>query len=112
MTTIKKEELYGQNNRSVEANQKLHRQATRKALDLPMEDDVNISRTGIGWKELAVIGATILGGAGLWTMNQQPAATPAAQEWQITVTDEEGVEVEPIKPGQFEVAPLGVDGPE
>ena len=56
----------------------LHKKTIHKALDIPMEEDVNVnnSRVGLGWKELAVIAATGLGGT--WMYQQQQQQTPPA----------------------------------
>ena len=59
---------------------KLARRATYKALDIP-EDDVNIAtshKSGMGWKELAVIGATGLGAAGIYGVASKPETNPPA----------------------------------
>lgn len=71
---IDKEKLYGQNNRSWERHQALQEQITRKALDLPEDMNQNI-RTGLGWKELLVIGAMIVGG--VYFATREPAAAPS-----------------------------------
>ena len=50
--------------RNADWRDNLEKRATHKALDIP-EDDVNISvQKGMGWKELAIVGA--LAGAAAW----------------------------------------------
>lgn len=61
---------------------KLHKRLAHKSLDIPLDEDMNVTNTrvGLGWKELAVIAATGLGGFYLWNQTNQPATPtqPAA----------------------------------
>jgi len=65
----------------------LHRQAAHKALDIPEDmavTTVNASRSGIGWRELVAIGATMAGlmglgkGLGFFDQLPPPPQLPAA----------------------------------
>lgn len=72
-----KDYLYGRYQKMEDWKNGLHKKATHKALDIPMEEAVNVdnSRVGLGWKELAVIAATGLGG--LWLYDQRTTEAPA-----------------------------------
>ena len=77
------------------------RRATHKALDVP-DEDVNI-RTGIGWKELAVIAAMVLGAGGVAAYFQQsppvaPVSSPVDSEYEVRFFDADG---KPIKLEQW-----------
>lgn len=65
---IDKEALYPTYNRSVERKQAIHEQAIRKSLDLPADDDVNITTTNNGssplMSSLATVGMLATGGTG------------------------------------------------
>ena len=68
--TLSKRELYGTFMESRERRERLADMATRKALDLPLDDDVNITNTtthnGLPWAQLALlVGGTLAGGTGL-----------------------------------------------
>ncbi len=69
--------------------QDLFRRATHKALDIP-EDDVNINtKSGMGWKELLVIGVILLtgmGGVG-WLLKDKTPAPPANMSVSDTAYD-------------------------
>ncbi len=100
-----KEHLYGEFLNSMRWRQKTARRATNKALDLP-EDDVNTNvsnRTGLDWKGLAILGATVLGAFGLYQFRPQaePQAPPPPlaqqapapvvdEEWELRLFDSEG----------------------
>ena len=60
--------------------QNLERKATHKALGIP-DDDMNIT-TGMGWKELAIVGALIVGGiwGGTKLIEQSPPQMPPVQQ--------------------------------
>jgi len=81
---------------------RLHRRATYKALDMA-DDDENVqitSNRGLTWRELAVIGAMVLGGAALaartWDAPhapQQPtptAAGPVDSDYEVRFYDAAG----------------------
>lgn len=76
---LDKDYLWGNYTKSVERREKLALDATRKALDMGLSDDVNVSanKYGFGWKELAVIAALLLGGAYLLMPKpSEPTPTP------------------------------------
>lgn len=82
--TIDKAELYGKFQGSVERREKLQNDITRKALDLPREDDMGdvTVNNGISGKALVgiLVGMAAVGGGGAIVMNQiqqQSAAPPA-----------------------------------
>jgi len=62
-----KDHLYGNYERSLKWQDDLHRKAAHKALDMAEEMgfEQNLTRTGFGWKELAVVAGAVLGGIGL-----------------------------------------------
>ena len=106
MNAIDKKQLYGRFNQSRERAEKTNDLAVRKALDLPLGDDVNITtRNGIsGWAMaglLAVATAGSVGGAGLIGYMNRPAAPPAP-----VVAEPEA---EPPNPQRFKVTFEGVD---
>lgn len=81
----------------------LHRKASHKALGIPEGEDLQVtnanqSQNGLGWKELAVIGATALGGGALynnwnWGLGRDnpPAATsPVDSEYEVRFYDANG----------------------
>lgn len=87
-----KNALYGYWQRSVAWQDDLARKTSYRALDIPMSEGINASRvidarnfSGLGWRELLVIGAMTAGGA--WWMSGNPFQTenpsvqppPAAQ---------------------------------
>ncbi len=77
---IDKTALYGHNSKSSDRHAVLQDEVTRKALDLPEAMNQNI-RTGLGWKELLVVGALGLGAYHLATRTppaQLPSPVPAA----------------------------------
>lgn len=53
----------------------LEKKATHKALDIPLDDDMGDTniRTGMGWKELAVIGSLLVAGIGGSYMLNRPS---------------------------------------
>lgn len=107
-------------NEDLKARQEIHREAVRKALDLPKEDDVitvdNSQRIGIDWKSLAalaVVGVSLLGGGGLaaFAVTQltavpvltapplaAPPAEPADSEYEVLFYDRQGrhIDVQPL----------------
>ncbi len=76
--------------------------AQRKHLDLPMDDDVNISNHGISGKHLLGLGAMVLAGTLGWRAltpgveaPDLAAPTPVApQEFEVTFWAEDGTEIE------------------
>ncbi len=72
---IDKEKLYGRNNQSSDRDEALNGQIIRKALDLPNDMNTDI-RTGLGWKELLVIGGLALGGGHLIATRMAPTPPP------------------------------------
>lgn len=103
---VDKRTLYGEWLRNSRWKDKLHERAAAKSLDLPEDDVIHAPRTntttnGVGWKELAVIGALVLGAGGLGTYltdraakpNQAsppPAASPADSEYDVRFYDADG----------------------
>jgi hypothetical protein len=72
--------------------QKLDKKLAYKALDIPMDDDMQISTTnGIGWKELAVVAGALLGGGWLYCNSQAPApiAPPAVVAPQVETINQD-----------------------
>lgn len=71
---INKKMLYGEFTEAMKANrewrEKLAEKASHKALDIPMDSALGINTnttnvSGIGWKEMAVVGGGLLGATGL-----------------------------------------------
>lgn len=104
---VDKQGLFGWWHKSIKWQDDLHRRACHRALDMP-EDDMNI-RTGLGWKELAVIGAMVLGagGLGIWGTStpetpqpQPPATAPGDSEYDVRFFDADGkpIDLEPWRP--------------
>ena len=93
--------LYGNFQKVLDWQCKLFRKASHKALDIPDDDmDLNV-RNGMGWKELAVVGAMVLGaawGAKYFAVPESPAppavtvpATPPVDsEYEVRFYDAEG----------------------
>ena len=67
--------------RSREWQDKLHREAANKALDIGDPGMVNANKYGIGWKELAVAAIAGLAAGGIY-QSQQP--TPPVPQQQAT----------------------------
>ena len=64
---------------------KLAEKATKKALDIP-DDDVNINtRSGMTWKELAVLGVIALGCTALAGDALRPVISPSGVNNNVTV---------------------------
>lgn len=116
MPELDQEALYGEWLRGTRWRDRLHKQAAHKALNVPLEDDmiVDNSKRGMGWKELAVIVAGLMGTGGIAAavLNQDPApivapapAPPATAEGAARVRvfwgDRE------IKPGESAGAKVG-----
>lgn len=91
-TGIDTNALYGRYQEKEDWRNNLHKKTVHKALNIPMDDDVQVTNTttnsaGFGWKELAVLAALGLGGAAIWKTNgpqlvQQtlPAPTQGVQQ--------------------------------
>lgn len=85
---VDKQTLYGEFERRQKWRENLAKKGAHKALDIPLDDDMNMNvRNGIGWKELLVIFGFILGTGGLtgWLLSQQqePPALPEAPPFEI-----------------------------
>jgi len=103
--------------RNLEWRDKLNRQFTHRALDIPEDDGMqnvgNRTYQGLGWKELAVIAASLLGAGGLGAMamrapsasavapvverigpnesgHYEPAAGPIDSEYEVRFYDSDG----------------------
>lgn len=122
--TIDKQQLYGQFLQSHQRQQRLSEMATRKALDLPLDDDVNITQTttnhGPNFASLLVLaGGLLAGGTGLgvglsslWTTPptapasshapepHQQAAAAGSAEYRVTFYAEDGkpIDVDRVQP--------------
>jgi hypothetical protein len=97
---VDKNALWGWWRSNAAWREKLDRKMAHKALDIPEGDPVNIKQ-GIGWKELAVIGAMILGSGGLMAYLIKPTAPvqppvamqptdPADSEYEVRFYDADG----------------------
>ena len=77
-TGVDQNYLYGFWKKSAQWRDSLHRRMSHKALDIPDEDMIEANRinVGIGWKEMAVVGALGLGA--WWLLSDKPDATPPA----------------------------------
>jgi len=90
--------MWGMWQKTANWQDKLHRRAAHKALNIPEEDVItstNISHNGVGWKELAILA---LGGAAAflgWTnftgdQEEPKQVAPVVQPhqgWEVIVTD-------------------------
>lgn len=93
-----KKYLYGEFQKNENWQNKLLRKLSFKSLDIADDDvDVNVdkSQTGIGWRELAVIGAIGLGGLHFWGQQPtsppvSPAASPADSNYVVRFYDKDG----------------------
>ena len=98
---INQQDLHALYNDETRAEHAVYMDGARKALGLgksggkPMEVRTD-TRTGMGWKELAVIGATMIGGGALVATflgdkAPPPAATsPADSEYEVRFFDADG----------------------
>ncbi len=90
---------YDNFNQGQKWRQRLAEKATYKALDIPESDGIgvtvnrNVTR-GIGWRELGVVGAIVLGGAMLLKPGAEVSpttpSTPADSEYEVRFFDAEG----------------------
>lgn len=91
--------VYDNFNEGMKWRQRLAEKATYKALDIPESEGIgvtvnrNITR-GMGWRELGVIGAIVLGGAMLLKTEAEvsPAipSTPVDSEYEVRFYDQDG----------------------
>ena len=79
--TIDKESLYGRYNEAEDWRSKLHKKLAHKSLDIPLDDEMNINqtKTGMTWKELAIIAAAGIGGGYVYT-NERGVDPPVVQQ--------------------------------
>ena len=104
---IDKGKLYGRFQNNLDRNQRLQRMVAAKSMDMPWdEDEMNIqANRGInGWQLLGIVGA-LVAGAVYWHSTQPttavpgaPPAVPAAQEYRVTFSAEDGTEIEVKEP--------------
>ncbi len=110
-TDIDTNQLYGRYEDKENWQNKLHKKTIHKALNIPMDDDVNVTNTsssGFGWKELAVLAALGLGGAAIYktggpqliqnTMpnapaNQQVSPADQQQKFDVYFYDKDGNQI-------------------
>ena len=93
-----KDVLYRDYNQGKTWQQRLHREAVHKALDIAPEDDVHISQktSGLGWRELAIIVAGMVSGiaASGWLLSKAPplphSVAPADSEYDVRFYDKDG----------------------
>ena len=99
-----KEQLYGWWYDSVKSKDRIYNRAVQKALDLPEDmGDINApktvsTKTGMGWQEIAAMGALGLGGMYLYNQEAPTRTAPVAsasdpledREYQIIFRDQEG----------------------
>jgi len=114
---IDKRALWGWWAKNADNREKLDMKVAHKALDIPEDNEVNVSTTtGMSWKELAVIAASMIGGFAVYNnitnpetpeqpiVIQQPAPQqpqvvqpiqqPIDSEYVIRFFDAEGNEIE------------------
>ncbi len=84
---VDKQGLWGWWHSSIEWQDALHKKAAHKALDIPEAEPVinSTNTTGVGWKELAVMGALIAGLVGVTQLNN--TATPPTPVTQAAPPD-------------------------
>lgn len=92
-------QLYGRYQDKEDWKNNLHKKTVHKALNIPMDDDVQVTNTtqnsqGFGWKELAVLAALGLGGAAIYKTSgpqliqqTQPPAAASTTPPDISVPD-------------------------
>ena len=95
-----KKYLYGRYMAHENWTQRLHRKLAHKSLDIPEDDDVYVdnSQKGMTWKELAVLAALGLGGAGAYAYSQKavvvkPEVEVADSEYDVLFYDKDGNEI-------------------
>ena len=100
-TGVDKDALYGQFQHGEDWQSRLSRKLAHKSLDIADDDmDVNVQNTksGIGWRELAVAAVAGLTGFGMWQYSQQPTppadpvehASPVDSEYEVRFYDADG----------------------
>ena len=91
-TDVDKDALFGRYQNDEDWRTKLNKRLRHKALDIPMDDDVNVKNTtmntGFGWKELAVLAAMGLGGGGLYAWSNRDLPAPSAESVKATAEAE------------------------
>lgn len=114
---VDKQGLFGWWHDAVKRQTRLHERAIHKALDIPEVEDVqNVgNKFGMTWKELAVIGAVLLGGYGAHnyfssevTQSPQAATTqgaaPVDSEYEVRFFDADG---NPVSVPHVSARPVG-----
>jgi len=98
--------IYREWTRNSRWRDKLHERAAHKALDIPEDGEMNNvgNRSGMGWKELAVIGAMVAGtGYGVAQFNNSNVTTepappvasaPPDAEYEIRFFDADGNQIQ------------------
>ncbi len=114
--TIDKNELYGQFDSSHKRRQRLAELATRKALDLPLDDDMNIinNRQGASMMGTALLSAALLlGGGGLGVgiagLAGMGGADKPASPVVPAMKPDSGPAPTPVEPQEFKVTFWGDD---
>lgn len=100
---VDKEEQYGEFMKQERWKNRLSRKLAHKAVDIADDDPMNNvgNKSGMGWKELAVIGAIVMGGLFVLRPSEQAtppvpatAPTPAVSvpdtEYEVRFFDEDG----------------------
>jgi len=100
MSEIDKPGLYGKFQKANDWQNNLSRKLAHKSLDIADDMDVNVQNTksGIGWRELAVAAVTGLAAFGMWQYSQQPTppadpvehASPVDSEYEVRFYDADG----------------------
>lgn len=102
--TIDKNELYGQFQKSWDQRAKLTELATRKALDLPLDDELNITTThqGTPFLTTALVSAVLIFGGGaaaitaaswLGWITPRNTLDASAQDFKVSIWAEDGEEI-------------------
>lgn len=92
MPEIDKGEQYGEFQKGEDWQSRFGRKLAYKSVDMADDDmDVNVQNTksGIGWRELAVAAVTGLVGFGMWQY-AQPSEPPADSEYEVRFYDADG----------------------
>ena len=98
---VDKEGLYGKFQNGEERQTRLYLKAAHKALDIADDNmHINASNRGIGWKELAVVGAAIVAVCALWLWSQRLTPPALAPEPAAVAPVKP---VEPAKTQEFQV---------
>ncbi len=103
MSEIDKDFLYGKYQEAADWRSRLHKKLAHKSLDIPEDDDLHVqqNKTGITWRELAVLAAAGLGGGYLYTNKNETtssaspvAVSPVDSEYEIRFFDGSGNAIE------------------